>query len=166
LLGALSNQASNGMVLSDTMSTMKTTYQTVVIGSGNHASIEIPDKNLAEIGGNRRAPLKVTINSYTYQSTATGVDGKCMVVFPARDREASGAAAGDRITVTLELDDGYRHVDVPVALAQALKANDLSETFHDLVYSKRKEFARQVSEAKAEDTQMRRIQKIIDQLSQ
>jgi hypothetical protein len=60
---------------------MKTTYETVVFGSGNHASIEIPANNLAEIGGNRWAPLKITVNGYTYQSTAAGVDGKCMVVY-------------------------------------------------------------------------------------
>lgn len=145
---------------------MKTTYQTVVIGFGNHAAIEIPDKNLAEIGGNRRAPLKVTINGYTYQSTATGVDGKCMVVFPTRDREASGAAAGDNITVTLELDDGYRQVNVPPELHEALKANGLSENFQDLTYSKRKEFARQVSEAKTDETRARRIEKVISTLTQ
>jgi len=145
---------------------MKTTYETVVIGHGNHASIEIPDKNLAEIGGNRRAPLKITINGYTYQSTATGVGGKCMVVFPTRDREASGAAAGDRITVTLELDDGYRHVDVPTALAEALTKNGLDGTFHDLTYSKRKEFARQVNEAKTEETRDSRIEKIMNDLTQ
>jgi len=141
---------------------MKTTYQTVVIGHGKHAALEIPDENLAEIGGNRRAPLKVTINSnYTYQSTATGVDGKCMVVFPTRDREASGTAAGDHITVTLELDDGYRQVDVPPALSQALKASGLAQVFHDLTYSKRKEFARQVAEAKADETRDRRVEKVI-----
>lgn len=138
---------------------MRTTYETVVIGFGNHATIEIPDKNLAEIGANRRAPLKITINGYTYQSTATGVDGKCMVVFPTRDREASGAAAGDRITVTLQLDDGYRHVDVPAVLSGALVENGLSDTFRDLTYSKRKEFARQVSDAKTEETKNRRIEK-------
>src|SRR4051812_35205708 len=138
---------------------MKTSYQTVVIGFGNHASIEIPDENLAEIGGNRRAPLKITINGYTYQSTATGVGGKCMVVFPTRDREASGAAAGDRVTVTLELDDGYRHVDIHSALSETLKESGLSEAFNRLTYSKRKEFARQVSEAKAEETRTRRIEK-------
>lgn len=143
---------------------MKTTYEAIVIGFGNHASIEIPDKNLTEIGGNKRAPLKITINGYTYQSTATGVGGKCMVVFPTRDREASGAAAGDRILVTLELDDGYRHVDVPATLNEALALNGLSEAFHNLTYSKRKEFARQVSDAKAAETRTRRIKKIIAQV--
>jgi len=145
---------------------MKTTYETVVIGFGNHASIEIPDENLAEIGGNKRAPLKITVNGYTYQSTATGVNGKCMVVFPTRDREASGAAAGDLITVTLELDDGYRQVDVPPALSEVLEGKGLSETFHNLNYSKRKEFCRQVYDAKTDETRSRRIQKVIDQISQ
>ena len=144
---------------------MKTTYETIVIGFGNHASVEIPDKNLAELGSNKRAPLKVTVNGYTYQSTATGLDGKCMVVFPTRDREASGTAAGDRIVVTLELDDGYRQVDVPAKLTEALKASGLSEVFHNLNYSKRKEFARQVREAKAEETRHHRIEKIIAELS-
>ncbi len=146
------------------MNNMKTTYKTIVIGEGKHTSIEIPDENLAELGANRRAPVKVTVNGYTYQSTATGVDGKCMVVFPTRDREASGAAAGDHITVNLELDDGYRHVDVPEPLSNALAANGLSEKFHDLTYSKRKEFARQVSDARADDTKIRRIKKIIGAL--
>ena len=144
---------------------MKTTYETVVIGHGNHAAIEIPPAQLAELGANKRVPLKITINGYTYQSTATGVDGKCMVVFPQRDRDASGASAGDKIMVTLELDGGYRNVDVPDELQAALAASNLSETFHDLSYSKRKEFARQVNEAKTDETRIRRIQKVISALT-
>lgn len=143
---------------------MKTTYKTVVIGDGNHASLVIPEENLAEIGANKRAPLKITINGYTYQSTATGVNGECRVVFPQRDRDAARAKAGDAVVVTLELDDGYRHVDVPRELTQALEAAGLSQVFHDQNYSTRKEFARQVAEAKAEDTRNRRIEKIIEQL--
>lgn len=143
---------------------MKTTYATTVIGHGKHAAIEIPLENLAEIGGNKRAPLKITVNDYTYQSTATGVDGKCMVVFPMRDRQAANAAAGDHIEVTLELDDGYRLVDMPDELTRSLQANNLAQTFYNLTYSKRKEFARQVAEAKAAETKSRRIAKIIDSL--
>lgn len=145
---------------------MRTTYETTVIGHGKHASIEIPDENLAQIGGNRRAPLKITINGYTYQSTATGVGGKCMVVFPMRDREAANAEAGDRVRVTLELDSGYRAVDVPDALQRALDSEGLSRIFHDLNYSTRKEYCRLVADAKADGTRERRIAKIISELRQ
>ncbi len=144
---------------------MKTSYQTTVIGSGNHAAIEIPDAALSELGANKRAPLKITVNGYTYQSTATGVDGKCMVVFPSKDREAAKAKAGDSLLVTLELDDGYRTVEIPSELTTALLATGTQEKFDGLTYSKRKEFARQVREAVAEDTKTRRIQKIVDQLT-
>jgi len=144
---------------------MTTTYETTVIGTGNHASIEIPPVNLEELGANKRAPLKITINNHTYQSTATGVDGKCMVVFPLRDREAAGVTAGDIITVTLELDSGYREVTMPPELVTALTHHNLTETFHDLSYSKRKEFARLVEDARAPETKQRRIEKIIASLS-
>ncbi len=143
---------------------MKTTYQTTVLGFGNHAAIAIPEENLAELGGNKRAPLKVTVNNYTYQSTATGMNGDCLVVFPTRDRQASGTKAGDKITVTLELDEGYREVEIPVDLQQALAENELSKVFQDRNYSTRKEYARQVNEAKAEETKLRRIAKIINEL--
>ena len=143
---------------------MKSTYKTIVIGSGNHASLEIPERNLKEIGGNKRAPLKITINGYTYQSTATGVDGKCMVVFPMRDREAAGAAAGDTVQVTLELDSGYREVLLPTQLTDTLQSLNLTEKFTALNYSVRKEFARSVNEAKSDETRQRRIDKIVDSL--
>ena len=143
---------------------MKTSYQTTILAFGNHAAIEIPDAELAKLGGNKRAPLKVTVHGHTYQSTAAVMDGKCLVVFPTRDRRASGAKGGDTLMVTLELDDGYRHVDVPAELADALNANDLRKTYDAQNYSTRKEYARQVREAKADDTKQRRIAKIIDEL--
>ena len=144
---------------------MSVTYRTTVLGFGNHASIEIPDEILEQLGANRRAPLKVTVNGYTYQSTAAGMNGKCLVVFPQKDRVAANAKAGDEIQVTLELDAGVREVAVPTELADALKSSKLLNTFNALTYSKRKEFARQVAEAKTEDTRARRIAKVLEALN-
>lgn len=144
---------------------MSATYKTVILGFGNHAAIEIPEDILKQLGTNKRAPLKVTVNGYTYQSTATGVDGKCLVVFPQKDRQAANAKAGDEIEVTLELDAGVREVDVPEELTEALKDANLLDTFNGLTYSKRKEFARQVSDAKTVETRDRRIEKVIAALS-
>lgn len=143
---------------------MSVTYETRVIGYKNHASLAIPDDVLAKLGTNRRAPLKVTINGYTYQSTATAVDGECRVVFPQKDRDAAGAKADDIVTVTLELDAGVREVAMPEELSVALQNAGLTEVYAALTYSKRKEFARQVSEAKAEETRLKRIAKVIESL--
>ena len=143
---------------------MSVTYNTVAIPSGNHASIAIPDDVLAELGTNRRAPLRVTVNGHTYQSTATGVDGECRVVFPSADREAAGVRGGDSITVTLELDSGHRAVEIHPELDGALVDAGLREFFETLAYSHRKEFARAVVEAKADETRTRRIASTIEKV--
>ncbi|MFM2276913.1 MAG: hypothetical protein RIT12_309 [Actinomycetota bacterium] len=143
---------------------MRVKYETEVLGEGNHASLLIPEWVLQELNTNKRAPLKVTVNGHTYQSTAVGVAGECRVVFPSSERKAAKAASGDLVEVTLELDSGYREVEMPKELMTALKSQGLTKTFADLSYSKRKEFARQVSEAKTEETKLRRIEKVLTAL--
>jgi bifunctional DNA-binding transcriptional regulator/antitoxin component of YhaV-PrlF toxin-antitoxin module len=145
---------------------MSVSYETEIIGEGNHASLLIPEWVLQKLKTNKRAPLKVTVNGHTYQSTAVGVGGECRVVFPSADRLAAKAKAGQIIKVTLELDSGYREVDMPQELVKALKASGLTKNFADLSYSKRKEHARQIAEAKGESTRDRRILKVIEQVSQ
>ena len=140
---------------------MSVTYETLVLGEGNHASLLIPEWVLEKLQTNKRAPLRVTINGHTYQSTAVGVAGECRVVFPSAERLAAKANAGETVQVTLELDSGYRSVNMHPELEEALTSADLADVFANLSYSKRKEYARQVNEAKAEDTRKRRIEKII-----
>jgi uncharacterized protein YdeI (YjbR/CyaY-like superfamily) len=67
--------------------------------------------------------------------------------------------------VTLELDDEYREVAIPEALEASLKNIKYTEKFHNLTYSKRKEFVRSVVEAKADETRLKRIDKVIDYLN-
>ena len=145
---------------------MAVSYETTVIPAGNHASIAIPDEILTALGANRRAPLVVSVNGHGYRSTATAVDGECRVVFPSSERQAAGVSGGDTITVTLELDSGYREVDLHPKLEDALTAANLREAFDLLNYSTRKEHARAIREAKTEDTRDRRIAKVIEQLSE
>jgi|GEM_PF-2383347 len=143
---------------------MRTTYHTTILGFGNHASIEIPQSNLDELDGSKRSPLKITIKDYTYQSTATVMNGTCMVVFPMRDREAAGVNSGETVKVTLELDNGYRKVDMPEDFSKALEAEGLTEMFKSLTHSKRKELARAVTKSKASETKARHISKIVNLL--
>ena len=114
---------------------MAVKYETEVLGEGNHASLLIPDWVLEELKTNKRAPLKVTVNGHTYQSTAVGVAGECRVVFPSAERKAAKVNSGDIVEVTLELDSGYREVQMPAELVKALKSNGLTKIFADLSYS-------------------------------
>ena len=143
---------------------MAVSYTTEVLGEGNHASLLIPEWVLAELQANKRAPLKVTINGHTYQSTAVGVAGECRVVFPQKERLAAGVSSGETVTVHLELDAGYREVEMPAELLDALAHAHLEDAFADLSYSKRKEFARSVREAKAAETKSRRVQSVIEKM--
>ncbi len=144
---------------------MQTTFRTEIRGFGNNTGIEVPPANIAELGSSKKPPVKVTVAGYTYQSTVAVRGSTFLISLSKAHREAAGLSAGDQVEVTLVLDDGPRSVDVPPALADALKEAGLSDTFEAQSYSKRKEFCRQVADAKAEDTRARRVATVIDSLS-
>lgn len=83
------------------------------------------------------------------------------MVFPSKERIAAGAAAGDTVQVHLELEIGHRNVELHEELNSALVAAGKRDAFESLSYSQRREFARQVDEAKSEETRERRILKVV-----
>lgn len=145
---------------------MKTTFTTTIKAVGNNTGIEVPAKNIAELGESKKPAVKVNVGNYSYPSTVAVMGGKFMIPLSKAHREAAGLKAGDKVTVTLELETTPRTVDVPDDLAKALTKAKLKEAFEKLAPSKRKEFVRQVVEAKAQETRERRIEKIIAQLSE
>ena len=88
-----------------------------------------------------------------------------MLPLSAEHREAAGVTAGDQVEVTIELDLEPRTVEVPDDLAAALsQAPGARAAFYALSYSTRKEYARQVESAKAQETRQRRIAGIVAKL--
>jgi hypothetical protein len=143
---------------------MSTSFDTVILGFGNNTGIEVPAENLAALGTGKRPPVVVTIASYSYRSTPAVMGGRSLIPLAKLHRDAAGLKAGDPVTVTLTLEEGVRTVDVPPELAAALKKAKLTDVFAQLAYSKRKEFARQVTDAKADETRDRRIAKVLASL--
>lgn len=139
-----------------------TTFETVILGMGNNTGIEVPAENLAELGSSKRPAVAVTVSNYSYRSTVGVMAGRSLVSLPKAHRDAAGLAAGDRVVVSLVLEEGRRDVELPSALTQALQEAGLAAAFEQLAYSKRKEFARQVAEARADTTRERRIAKVLD----
>lgn len=136
------------------------------LGGKTATGIRVPSSAVQALGAGRRVPVLVTINgAYTYRTTVAPYGGDFMLPVSAEHREAAGIKAGDQLDVSLAVDDLPRTVEVPPSLAAALDAAGLRSAFDQLSYTLRKEAARTVTEAKAEETRDRRIAKIVGSLS-
>ena len=141
------------------------TFTTTLLQNGNNVGIEIPDDVVAELGGHR-VPVIVTIDGgYSYRNTTAVMGGKNLVGVSSEHRAASGVTGGQVVEITIVRDDGPREVAVPPALAEALAADPVAAAaWEKLAYSHRKEHARAITEAKAEETRARRVQKAVAML--
>lgn len=104
--------------------------------------IPVPDEAVVALGGGKRAPVKATINGYTYRTTLAVMRGTSMLSLSAQHRDAAGLTAGDTVDVALELDTAPRIVDVPTDLATTLSAHGARGAFDALSNSARKEQVR------------------------
>ena len=144
---------------------MAITFTTTLIQADgkNATGISVPPEVVAQLGKNKRPPVTVSFNGYTYRTTIAAYGDVFMLPVSQEHREAAGVKAGDQLEVTLALDTEPRTVEVPADLAAAL--GDLMGKFEALAYSARKEYVRQVESAKAQETRERRIAAIVEKLS-
>jgi len=127
--------------------------------------IRVPPQTLTALGEGKRAPVKVTLNGYTYRTTIAVYGGKSYIGVRREVREAAGVAAGDRLTVGLEYDAQVRTVDLPQVLRVALEADAATAAaFEKLSYTRRKEFVQWVTGAKRAETQRRRMEQAMTML--
>jgi uncharacterized protein YdeI (YjbR/CyaY-like superfamily) len=69
------------------------------------------------------------------------------------------------VEVILELDLEPREVEVPEALAMALRSDPKAKaTFDRMAYTHRKEYARWIADAKRDETRVRRVQQALDMI--
>ena len=129
--------------------------------------IELPPDDVAKLGAGKRPPITVTINGYTYRTSVGVMNGKSMASLSKANREAAGIAAGDHVTVVIELDTQPRTVEVPEDFAAALDAEPNARArFETLSYSDRSWHVLQIAAAKAPETRERRIARSVAALAQ
>ncbi|UDY35750.1 YdeI/OmpD-associated family protein [Dermatobacter hominis] len=140
------------------------TFTTTLFQDGRNVGIEVPEEVVLGFGAGKRVPVVVTIAGYSYESTITVMGGRYLIPLAAAHRTAAGVAGGEEHEIEVVHDTAPRTTPVPDDLAAALAAADRSEAFDALAPSKRKEHVRQVTDAKAEATRQRRIEKVVDSL--
>ena len=108
--------------------------------------------------GKVRAPVKVTLNGYTYRSTIAAMGGPPCVPLRRSNREAAGLEGGETLEVRLDLDADVREVKPPLDLVKALKAAPPAwQRWRELSYSHQREYAEAIEGAKKPETRARRI---------
>jgi hypothetical protein len=142
------------------------TFETRIVRNGSMCFIEIPF-DPKETFGKVRAPVRVTLNGYTYRSTIAAMGGVVCIPLRRSHREAAGLDGGETIEVRLELDDEARTVEPPDDLSGALKRDRaIWEKWQNLSYTRRREYVEAVVGAKKSETRARRIQKTLEALSE
>src|SRR5262249_7205684 len=136
-------------------------FESVVeLGGKTATGIPIPDEVIASLGTSKRPPVTITINGYSYRTTAVRMGGQFYVPLNAENREAAGVAAGDDITVDIENDDAPREVTLPADLEAALD-DEARAAYDGLSFTHRKEWVRWVEEAKKPETRATRVEKTV-----
>ena len=133
---------------------------------GPAAAVVLDDEQVSAVGeGAKRFPVVANVNGYSWRTTVTRMRGEFLLGLSREVREAAGVDAGDSVDVEIELDTAPREVDVPEALATALRGDPAAEAaFGALAYTHRKEYARWIDEAKREDTRQRRVVQALEMI--
>jgi hypothetical protein len=133
--------------------------------NSNNTCFVIPDEVVLAFGRGRRVPVVATVGEHSWRTTIVSMGGRFLLGVNAAQRKATGLRAGDTADVAIEVDDAPREVEVPPELAAALAADPAAAAaWERLSYTHRKEHARAVAEAKAEETKARRVAKALDML--
>ena len=134
------------------------TFRTTIVRDGAMCFIPLTF-DPKSVFGKVRAPVKVTLNGYTYRSTVAVMGGPPSIPLRRSNREAAGLEGGETIDVRLDLDTDKREVKPPPDLLKALKtASPAWERWRELSYSHQREYVEAVEQAKRLDTRARRIE--------
>jgi uncharacterized protein YdhG (YjbR/CyaY superfamily) len=142
------------------------TVQVEILQNGAMCAIPVPFDSKA-LFGKVRAPVRVTINGYTFRSTIARMGGQTFIPLRKSNREAAAVAGGERVKVRIEADTEQRSVDVPSDLGAALAARKgVREQWERLSYTHRREAVESVTSARRPETRARRIAGIVESLMQ
>lgn len=133
--------------------------------SGEGAALSAPFDVEKTFGTIARVPVRGTINRFPFRSSLMPMGGCHRMVVNKQMREGAGVKAGDVVTVVMERDEAQRTVDVPALLKKELsKSKTAHANWEKQSFTNQKEMARSISDAKQEETRLRRLAKVVDVL--
>jgi uncharacterized protein DUF1905/bacteriocin resistance YdeI/OmpD-like protein len=136
-------------------------------GDGGGAYVPFPYDTAKEFATKGKVPVKAIFDGVPYTGSLIKYGHPLhMLGILKAIREQTGKGPGDTIEVVVWKDEEIRTLEVPAQFKSVMKKEGLLPVFEKLSYTHRKEYCRWITEAKKEETRVKRLQKAIAMLKQ
>jgi bifunctional DNA-binding transcriptional regulator/antitoxin component of YhaV-PrlF toxin-antitoxin module len=136
-------------------------------GDGGGAYVLFPYDTDKEFATKGKVPVKATFDGVPYTGSLIKYGHPLHSLgLPKAIRQQIGKSPGDPIEVVVWKDEEVRIVEVPAPFEKLMKKEGLLPVFEKLSYTHRKEYCRWITEAKKEETRLKRLEKAIAMLKQ
>lgn len=144
------------------MSELHRFRSTVEAARGGGAVAQIPDDVTAALGGLKQMRITGTLNGTPFRSSTMPYRGAFYLGVHKATREAAGVEIGDEVELELTRDDSPRVLEIPPELEAAFASEPaLRDRFDALSFSRRRDLAGPISEAKKPETRQARLEKAL-----
>jgi bifunctional DNA-binding transcriptional regulator/antitoxin component of YhaV-PrlF toxin-antitoxin module len=134
-------------------------------GDGGGAYVLFPYDTEKEFATKGKVPVKATFTGVPCRGSLIKYSHpQHMLGVPKAIREQTGKKPGDTIEVVVWRDEEVRTLDVPAQFKTLMKKKGLLPFFEKLSFTHRKEYCRWITEAKKEETRVKRLEKAIEML--
>lgn len=132
---------------------------------GPATAIELTPEQVDQLGGGRRAAVRVTVGERSARLRVAVMGGRIVIGLSKATRAELGVDLGDTVTAVVSLDESPREVEVPAELAAALEGDRTAyEMFGARAYTQRKAYAGGGGEAKRPETRVRRAAQAVEMI--
>lgn len=133
---------------------------------GGGAGVLIPLAVAEAMGGRKQFRVVGTLNGVALKTSTFPYDGEGLWMgIHKATREAAGVAFGDEVELEITRDDAPRVVEPPPELEAALAAEpSLRGRFDALSFTRRREMAESIAEARKPETRAARLEKALKAL--
>jgi hypothetical protein len=134
--------------------------------TGGGAMVQVPHDAIAVLGGLKQMRVTGTINGLEFRSsTMPGGEGRLYIGVHKATRAAAGVTYGDSVELEITRDVAPRVLELPPELEEAFRAEPaLRGRFESLSFSRRRDLAGPISDAKMPETRAARLEKALTAL--
>jgi hypothetical protein len=129
------------------------------------AYVEFPRDVEKLYGVKGRVPVRATFDGVAYRGSMVKMGGPKHILGILKEiRDKLGKGSGDRVRVTVELDDAPRVIVLAPDVEAAFKAAGVLDAYRGMSFTHQREYAAWIEEAKQAETRARRVAKAADMI--